>query len=266
MEYYAILGVSKNATPDEIKKAYRKLASQHHPDKGGDTAKFQKIQAAYETLSDPQKRAAYDNPQPQMNGMPGGFHFQFGGVPGGFDDIFSRIFQQHGGFHNQQHRSVYRARVDVSLQEAYTGVQKLLELNTPQGKRVITINVPKGISSHDQLRYDNIIDSGTLVIEFIVLPDLYFDRKGSDLFCTQNISVLDLIAGTTVAFKTINGKELNVYIKPKTQPSAQIKLSGHGMPILNTEQYGDQYLLLKPYIPDNIDSDIINSILRSRSN
>ena len=63
-DYYATLGVSKTATPDEIKRAFRKLASQHHPDKGGDTAKFQSIQAAYDTLGDAAKRAAYDNPAP----------------------------------------------------------------------------------------------------------------------------------------------------------------------------------------------------------
>lgn len=262
MDYYATLGVAKNATPDEIKKAYRKLASQHHPDKGGDTARFQKIQAAYETLSDPQKKAQYDHPQPQMHGAPGGFSFNFGG--GGFEDIFSQIFQQHQHFHQTRTRPIYRARVDISLRESFTGAKKILELNTPQGKKIIDITVPRGVNSHDQLKYDNIIDSGTLIIEFNVMPDLHFDRKGNDLYCNQNISVLDLIAGTTVTFNSIGGKEISVQIKPKTQPYAQIKISGYGMPIVNTEQYGDQYLLLKPFIPDNISQEIIDTILRNR--
>ena len=93
MDHYQTLGVAKNATPDEIKKAYRKLASQHHPDRGGDTARFQTIQAAYDTLSDPQKRAQYDNPPPQFNGFnpqQNGFDFHFGS---GFPDIFGQFFR-----------------------------------------------------------------------------------------------------------------------------------------------------------------------------
>ena len=81
-DHYQILGIAKNATPDEIKKAYRRLASIHHPDKGGDTAEFQKIQVAYDILSDPQKRQQYDNPMPQGNPFgshPGGFHFNMNG-------------------------------------------------------------------------------------------------------------------------------------------------------------------------------------------
>ena len=80
---YETLGVPKGASEEEIKKAYRKLASQHHPDKGGNTAKFQEIQSAYETLTDPQKRAEHDNPNPfkghHFEQGPGGFHFHFGG-------------------------------------------------------------------------------------------------------------------------------------------------------------------------------------------
>ena len=92
-DHYSTLGVAKTATQDEIKKAYRKLASQHHPDKGGDTKKFQDIQTAYETLGDEQKRSQYDSPQPQ------GVHFEFGG-PGGFD--LGSIFNMFGarGFQN----------------------------------------------------------------------------------------------------------------------------------------------------------------------
>mgnify|MGYP003347404913 CR=1 FL=1 len=98
----------------------------------------------------------------------------------------------------------------------------------------------------------------------MLFRSLRFDRKGHDLYCNHSINVLDLIAGTNFNFKTINGKELNVNIKPGTQPYVNVRLSGYGMPIINSGSYGDQYLLLKPYIPDNIDKDIIDSILRSR--
>ena len=95
MSHYDTLGIAKTATPEEIKRAYRKLASQHHPDKGGDTAKFQQVEEAYRVLSDPQQRAQYDNPQPNN------IHFNFGHDQNiNIDEIFSRfgfnnIFGQH---------------------------------------------------------------------------------------------------------------------------------------------------------------------------
>jgi len=260
MDHYVTLGVAKTATADEIKKAYRKLASQHHPDKGGDKAKFQEIQTAYDVLGDPEKRKQYDNP-------PQAFQFQdftapgFGGV--NLNDIFGQIFTDHNGPRGMR-KQVYRTRVDVTLQEAYQGTNKVLELGTMNGKKVIDIKVPRGVNQRDQMRFDNVMDNGVLIVEFNVLPDLRFERRGHDLYCNQSIDVLDLIVGTDFRFKTVSGKELNVTIKPKTQPFQTVRIIGQGMPVMNTEQFGDQYILLKPYIPDNIDDSIVNSILRSR--
>ena len=87
-DHYTTLGVDKSATPEDIKKAYRSLASKHHPDKGGDTAKFQEIQTAYATLSDPEKRQQYDNPNPFGTRQDGGWQ-QASGFPPGFEDIFA---------------------------------------------------------------------------------------------------------------------------------------------------------------------------------
>lgn len=263
MDHYTALGLNKNATIDEIKKAYRKLASQNHPDKGGDTAKFQKIQEAYDTLSDPQKRSQYDNPmQHGQQGFPNGFNFNFNG--GGIDinDIFSQFFGQPNT--NRQSRQMFRTAISLSLKEAYTGTSKVLELGTQTGKKVIDIKIPAGINTGDQMRYDNVIENSILLVEFNVLQDLKFDRKGNDLYCNHSISVLDLIVGTTIDFVTLGGKTLQISIKPKTQPYANIKLAGHGMPVPNTNFYGDQYLLIKPFIPDNISQEIIDSILRNK--
>lgn len=265
MDHYSVLGVSKTATPDEIKKAYRKLASQHHPDKGGDTNKFQEIQTAYDTLSDPQKRAMYDNPPAQgfQNG-PSGFQWNVHGMD--LNDIFSQMFgQQHPGMRRPGNQML-RTTINVSLLEAYNGTTKILELNTPIGKKILEVNVPKGIKSHDQLRYNHVIENTILLVEFMVLPDLKFTREDNDLFCNQSISVLDLIVGTTIPFTSIDGKELQVTIKPRTQPYMQVKLSGKGMPISNTDRYGDQYILIKPFIPDNIHENIVTSILQNRQN
>lgn len=263
MDHYATLGVSKSATPDEIKKAYRKLASQHHPDKGGDKAKFQEIQSAYDVLSDPQKKAQYDNPPQQMHGFPGDFQWNVHGMD--LNNIFNNMFGQNHNMNMGGRKQVYRTQIDISLLDAFNGTNKMLELNLMSGKKIIDVQVPKGVNQGDQLRFDNVIEQGVLIATFNILPDLRFDRKGNDLYCNHSIDVLDLIAGTSFLFKTINGKELNVTIKPGTQPYVNVRLSGYGMPIINTGAFGDQYILLKPYIPDKIDSDIIDSILRSRS-
>lgn len=258
MDYYKILGVDKNSTLDEIKKAYRKLASKHHPDKGGDKKTFQEVQEAYSTLSDPNKRSLYDNPRPQ--GFANGININGQGFD--INDIFNQMFtQQHQNMHRQS-RQMFRTIVAVSLLEAYNGGSKILELNTQTGKKIIDIKIPRGVNTGDQMRYDQIIDHASLIIEFQVLPDLKYDRKNHDLYCNHSISVLDLIVGTEIQFTTISGKILNVQIKPKTQPFVNIKISGHGMPILDTNKFGDQYLLIKPFIPDNIDNEILDVILR----
>lgn len=261
MDHYATLGISKNASAEEIKKAYRKLASRHHPDKGGDKAKFQQIQEAYSILSDPEKKEQYDNPMPQ--GSPFGFTMNMGENGVNINDLFSHIFNQPNM--HRPSRQYFRTSISLSLRDAYEGGTKVVELNTQTGKKVIQVNIPKGVNSGDQVRYEKVIDQASLIIEFQVMPDLRFERRNADLYCNQSISVLDLIAGTDIEFTTISGKKLNVHIKSKTQPFMNIKIAGHGMPIPNTDRFGDQYLLLKPFIPDNIDNEIIDTILRKRA-
>lgn len=255
MDHYQTLGVDKNATPDIIKKAYRKLASQHHPDKGGDTATFQQIQTAYDTLSDPEKRQQYDNPQTFSNGP--GFPFN------GFDmgDIFDHILKQQ----RRNQPQVFRTTINVSLDQVYTGDQQTLRLQTPTGLEMVSIQVPKGIDNGMQIRYENLLKSGSLVIEYRIDPDLRFDRRGADLYHTQPISVLDLIVGANFEFATISGKVFEVKIPPKTQPHMQLKIAGQGMPIYGSPHYGDQIILIRPIIPDIIDTDIIESIVRSKN-
>ena len=262
MDYYTTLGVAKNATPDEIKKAYRRLASQHHPDKGGDTTKFQQIQSAYDTLSDPQKRQQYDNPQPQFN--QNGFHFNFGN---NMDDFFGAfglhdILKQQA---NQKRNQLLRTRVEVSLMDSYNGSTKTLNIQTQNGNHVLNINIPKGIQTGQQIKYENVIPNATIIIEFIVMPDLRFERNQNDLYSNYQISVLDLILGTKFDFHTIGGKTVEVLVKPMTQPYMQLKLNGCGMPILNTNSYGDQIILIKPYIPANIDSEVLEVLTKHRN-
>ena len=267
MDHYNTLGVSRDASQEEIKKAYRKLAMTHHPDKGGNPAEFQKLNDAYEVLSNPDKRMQYDNPSTRMNNPFGG-DSQFDQNNFDLSNIFNHIFgggRGFGGGINQ--KQIFRTQVSISLVDAYVGKEHTFQLSTPTGVKVINVKVPLGINNGDQVRYENVIDSGTLIIGFHILPDLRFDRNGDDLYCNLPISVLDLIIGTKVKFNTISGKTIEVTVPPNTQPSQHIRLPGMGMPVKNAANvYGDQILLLKPYIPDNISQDIIESINRFKLN
>ena len=261
MDHYSTLGVGKNATPDDIKKSYRKLASKHHPDKGGDTAIFQQIQTAYDTLIDTNKRQQYDNPVPQGFTQTGS-----GQMPPGFEHIFSQMFGGGNPFdpfnQNRQppQQQTFRTTINISLEQAYYGGEQILKLQTPTNVHAITIQIPKGIQNGNQMRIDKVIDGASLVVDFKVEDHLKYDRQGNDLICNHPISVLDLIIGTSFEFVTLSGKTLEVTVKPKTQPYIQLKLAGQGMPIHNTTRYGDQIILLKSFMPDIIDEQVINSI------
>ena len=255
MDYYSILGVEKNADDQTIKKAYKRLAMKHHPDKGGDENKFKEINQAYATLSDPQKKAHYDNPHA------GGFGFSHGSQAFDFNDIFGAgasfdtIFQRH-----RNQTPMFRTPVQVSLRQAYTGGNHAMELQTNQGKKIINVTIPKGVEMGQQIRYDNVLSPGSiLIIDFYVQPDNFFERKGANLYSRYNISVLDLIVGHKFQFTTLSGTVLEVKVKPNTQPNTQIKLPGYGMPTRN-ELYGDQIVLLNPVIPDKIEKEIVDAI------
>jgi curved DNA-binding protein len=259
MDHYSTLGVPRDADQETIKAAFRKLAMKHHPDRGGDSNEFHKINQAYETLSDPDKRAQYDQPQ-QHNPFGGGFNFNVNGFD--LNDLFGSVFSQRG-FQQHNTKPTYRTRVTVSLVDVYNGAEQVLQLGTPTGMKVINIKIPAGIYNGSTIRYDNMIDGASLIIEFIILPDLRFEREGDDLYSNFPISVLDLITGTKIQFTTIGSTKLDVNIDPCTQPSRQIKIAGHGMPRPDGSR-GNQILLLKPFIPANINNDIIECIKRNQ--
>jgi DnaJ-class molecular chaperone len=224
---------------------------------------FQKIEEAYRVLSSPEQRQQYDNPMPQgfhfNQGMPEGFPFN----SGGFADIFN-MFQQHQNRQQRPQPQVFRTSVQITLQQVYFGEEQTLKLQTPTNTHLLKIQIPKGIQNGNQIKIDNVIDGASLMVEFRIQPDLKFDRKHHDLVCNHPISVLDLITGTTFEFTTISGKTFEVSIKPKTQPYVQLKIAGQGMPVHNTNQYGDQIILLKPFVPDIINEQIVTSILQSK--
>jgi molecular chaperone DnaJ len=265
MDHYSTLGVHRDATPEEIKQAYRKLASVHHPDRGGDTAQFQKIQEAYDTLGDPTKKAEYDQP------MRGGVHFGpgfGGGFPGGafsfnFDpvsgmdinDMFGHIFGQQRNF-----KPTYKTTIWVSLEQVFEGSEQVLQLNTNTGLQVVRIRVPEGIENGSQVRYDNLLPDGALIVEFRIHNHHKFLREGLDLVSEVEISVLDLITGTDIEFETISNKKFIVSIKSLTQPNTTLRISQQGL--RKQGMIGDQKILIKPIIPSNISKEIIDVINR----
>jgi DnaJ-class molecular chaperone len=144
----------------------------------------------------------------------------------------------------------------------YKGDEQTLQFNTNGENNVVKIQVPKGVENGATLRYENLIKDGVLIVEFRIHHHNKFQRHGFDLVSEQEISVLDLIVGTNIKFTTISGKTLDVKIQPKTQPAATLRIPGEGLP--TNYGYGDQMILIKPFIPDTISDSIINSIILSR--
>jgi curved DNA-binding protein len=253
MEYYQILGIAKTATPDEIKQAYRRLASKHHPDKGGSKEQFQKIQEAYATLGDADKRAAYDNPQPQMN------PFNFGAGFNPFDDIFAQFTRQH-----QQQQRVYTVTVFITLEQIAAGAQEVIQVNTPAGLKTFNVQIPRGIEDGQSIRYDGLMPDGPLQVCFRQHVHKEFTRRGLNIYSTIEISVFDLILGVTATVNTISGATLEVNIPAKTKPGMSLRLGNRGLSNARGDQ-GDHFVLLNAQIPDIISEEIIEVLERERN-
>lgn len=255
-DYYSILGVAKTAAPDEIKKAYRKLASQHHPDKGGDTAKFQELEEAYRVLSDPQQRAAHDNPQPQ--GFPGGF--QFHSQPFDFNNIFNMFGAQ---FQQQQHRPrAAQARMSlwIQLSDVASGGTRTVSVGTSAGSQMIELEIPRGVEDGASVAYPGLAPGGIdLVVQFRIHPNPRWQRDGFNLYTEQKVSIWTLIAGGDILVRDILNRELEVHIPPMTQPGQTLRCRGRGLPDRGNAP-GDMMLKIQAEIPKDIDPDLLDRI------
>jgi len=277
--HYETLGVAQNATTDEIRSAYRKLAMQWHPDRNQGnneaTAKFKEISAAYEILSDDNKRREYDfqqqNPQgfgPQVGGM----HFNFGGHPfGGLDDFVSQIFGQHGfaGFRQPPRNRDVNLTMQVSLEDAYHGKQVPIQFSTPGGRKVeLVIDIPKGIDAGTRIRYQGQGDHdnpsmppGDLYINIQISDHAIFTRVEHTLECVIKIDSITAILGSKHNISTINGSNITISIPAGTQPGTKLRVHGAGMPIRkNPTTYGDLIAKVEIVTPTDLPSGVIDKL------
>ena len=259
-DHYSTLGVQRNATPEEIKKAYRKLASTHHPDKGGDKAKFQAIQQAYDALSDPQSRAQYDNPQPQ------GFHFEFGGGPSGFDfesifGMFGQNFrngQPHPGSQRRQQHT--RMSLWIKLEDVAQGGTRAVNVGTQHGSMAIEIEIPLGINDGDNVQYAGIGPGGTdLIVNYRIHPNPKWHRNGLHLSTDHIVSVWDCLVGGETEIKDILGNQITLTVPPLTQPNSLLRLKGRGLASRDGQQ-GDLLIRIQARMPSSISPELTEQI------
>lgn len=250
MDYYSILGVNKTSTQDEIKKAYRKLASKHHPDRGGDEALFKQVQEAYDVLGDVDKRNQYDNPQRQF-----GFNFE---------DIFSQAGQH---FRPNARSPDTVINLEISMEQMISGGDLQVDLGYTQ--EVITI--PPGIRDGSRIRLKDKgrkrhpnLPPGDLLISIVVRYPENMARDGDDIY--QNIAVNSLIAasGGEVSTRIYNNKTLKVKIPKGAQHGEKLRLSKFGIHNTQSNRIGNLYLIINLYTPVITDQDhikMLNSII-----
>lgn len=237
IDFYQVLGVQETASQDEIKKAYRKLAAQHHPDKGGDTAKFQEIAQAYDTLGDEVKRGQYNA---QRNGREE-FHFTSGNI----NDIFNQMFGGHHPFSNafrnqsqhphRKNRSL-NIKISITLNQSYTGTDLEASYQTPGGKKeTVSIKVPPGIQSGQTIRYPELGDDsdpnlprGDLNVVVTIAQCQNFARRGDDLIACVLISPIEAMIGCTKIIENLDGEEIKIIIRPGVQHGTEYLTRGLG--------------------------------------
>lgn len=280
-DYYKVMGVEKNASQDEIKRAYRKLARKYHPDvsKEADAEqKFKELGEAYEVLKDPEKRAKYDQygqqwkqweQQEQYRQSSGGPSSQYYSSEGfedtaGFEDFINSIFaerarQQTRQTHFAQGQDIH-ARLAISLEESYEGAEKSVQLQVPQmtqrgqvsyQNKTVKVKIPKGITDKKQIRLKGQGmqveggQPGDLYIEINLLPHSMYSVNGKDITLELPISPWEAALGAKITVPTLAG-QVNVTLPKGSQTGNQLKLKGKGLP---GNPAGDQYLRLKMVIP-----------------
>lgn len=272
MDYYSTLGINRNASQDEIKKAYRKMAMQHHPDRGGDEKKFKQISEAYEILSDPQKKQMVDmgvDPKNQHHGgggfNQGPFEFHFGS--GNFEDIFGNF--GFGGFrHHVQRNKTISLVVDLTLEDVLRGKDLDAEVIIPNGrKKIININIPAGIEEGQQIRYQGMgdnsipnIPAGDLIVNVRVIPHRIYRREGDNIVVEKTVSAWEAMIGSKIDIETLDNKRLEINIPAGSQPDTILSCRGEGLPNMRNRQRGHLLVKIKIQIPKIVENEKIDLI------
>lgn len=282
-DYYHLLGVTRTATQDEIKKSFKKLARQYHPDLNpGDKAaekKFKEMSEAYDVLSDPEKRKKYDqfgsgfaNFAGGGAGAPGGgFYggpFQGGGFQQGnidFEDLFSDLFATAGGPARNRRGGGRRtagrpgsdveATIELDFVEAALGGEKRLSLGP---NKTFTVRVPPGAKTGSRLKISGKGQEGTggyppgdLYVNVIVREHPYFKREGNDILLETSVGLGEVLSGARITVPTLTGT-VEVKIPKGASSGIKLRLKGKGIVDSKTKHPGDQYVILKIELPPDL--------------
>jgi curved DNA-binding protein len=295
IDYYKILGLDKNASTEDVKKAYRKLARKFHPDLNPNDAnakkRFQEINEANEVLSDPEKRKKYDQygkdwkqaehfeqagqQRQQQQSSGGGFENMGGFESGGdFSDYFESMFGGMGGGRSRSNRKYrgedYTAEAHLDLHTAAKTHQQTLSVN---GKN-IRITVPAGIENGQTIKISghggpgvNGGPNGDLYLTFSIENHTKFKREGSNLYSTVPLDVITAVVGGEITVDTFDGK-VKLKVNPETQNGTKVKLKGKGFPVYKKEgEYGDLFITYEINIPTNLsaeEKELFNQLAKLR--
>ncbi|NJN16280.1 MAG: J domain-containing protein [Oscillochloris sp.] len=270
-DHYQVLGVNRNASDQEIKQAYRKLARKYHPDiNPGDKAaeaRFKEINEAYEVLSDQEKRTKYDRfgSDWRRYEQAGGMGYEYGGATD-FSDIFETLFGGRGGrpgnagFNVRMNGQDVEESVEITLEEALNGTERRIQFANPNGSpRTINVKIPAGVDSGNRVRVPgegapgmNGGARGDLYLVVNVSPHSRFERKGDDLTTTVDTNLFTLLLGGKVQVPLLSGKTLTLNVPEGTQNGRAFRISGQGMPIRRSGRQGDLYVTLKAQLPTQL--------------
>ena len=277
IDYYKALGVDKNATQEDIKKAYRKLARKHHPDLNPNDKeahkKFQQLNEANEVLSDPEKRKKYDQygkdwqhaehfeqARQSHQRRPGKENFSGDFSEGEFSDFFASMFGDTGGGGFRQRQTKFRgedyhAELHLKLTDVYKTQQQVLTVNN----KSIRITIPAGVENGQKIKINghggpgiNGGPNGDLYISFQIINNTSFRRDGNDLHTIVDIDLYTAVLGGEIIIDTLDGK-VKLKVKPETQNGSKIKLKGKGFPVYKKEgEFGDLVITFQIKIPTNL--------------